>query len=318
MPYEPPFTSSDTINSLIMEIAELVGKLDASEALYKSPVLHRDLRIKTIYSSLVIEGNALNEKAVTAIFNGKRVLGKEEDIIAVKNAKRAYECIGTLNPYSLDDLLHAHGLMMAEILEDAGRFRRGNVAVYEDNKIIHMATPATYVPGIMKDVFTWLRNTKLHPLIASCVFHYEFEFCHPFTDGNGRTGRLWHTMLLTHWRSVFQWLPVESMICQRQSEYYKAFITSETTGTSTPFVEFMLETIRDTMLPYIKRTDENDQLKQSILEYFKKNPKASVNELSTYLSRPKRSIERMINNLKEEGLLVRKGGARGGSWYVGE
>ena len=209
MGYEPPFERTSTIDTLCMEIAELVGMLHPSSGLGTSPVLHRELRIRTIRSSLMIEGNTLSEEAVTAIMDGKRVLGPARDILEVENAKRAYELIDSLDPLSLDDLLRVHRVMMDGLIEHAGCFRSGNVGVFDGETLIHAGTPANYVPQVMSDLFEWLAKTDLHPLLVSCVFHYEFEFIHPFADGNGRTGRLWHTLLLSRWRPALVWLPVE-------------------------------------------------------------------------------------------------------------
>lgn len=184
MSYTPPFTITERISTLCIEIAEMVGRLAPDSSLSTDPVLHRKLQISSIHSSLAIEQNSLTEEQVAAILGGKRVLGPADDIREVENADRAYGMIDGLNPYSLADLLRAHGTMMAGLREDAGRFRSGNVGVYQGAKLIHAGTPAVYVPEVMADLFDWLRRTDVHPLIASCVFHYEFEFIHPFADTN--------------------------------------------------------------------------------------------------------------------------------------
>ena len=215
MAYEPSFERTDVIDALCMEIAELVGMLSPQTPLSTSPTLRRELRIQTIYSSLLIEGNKLDERAVSAIIDGKRVLGDRRDILEVENARAAYDLIPELDPHSLADLLRVHRVMMGGLVPDAGRFRSGNVGVFNGDTLIHAGTPAAYVPEAMGGLFEWLRATRLHPLLASCVFHFEFEFCHPFSDGNGRMGRLWQTLLLSRWRSVLAWLPVESAIRRR-------------------------------------------------------------------------------------------------------
>ena len=317
MPYSPPFERNDRIDSLCMEIAELVGSLSSDAPLVKSPMLHRELRIKTIHSSLLIEGNSLDEPVVTAIFDGKRVLGDAHDIREVENAKRAYDLMPKLDPHSLDDLLLAHKTMMEGLISEAGRFRSGNVGVFDGDVLIHAGTPAAYVPEVMRDIFDWLSTTSMHPLLASCVFHFEFEFCHPFSDGNGRTGRLWHTLLLSRWRPVLAWLPVESTIRQRQSGYYSALAKSDQMGSSEVFVEFMLETIRDSILPFAGRDDGRGSLKRRALRYFEDNPSGNISALADQLGCSKRSAERIVAELKKEGLLERRGSARGGSWVVG-
>ncbi len=318
MPYEPPFNRNDRIDSLCMEIAELVGMITPQAPLAKSPVLHRELRIKTIHSSLLIEGNKLGAEAVTAILDGKRVLGDSRDILEVENARRAYDLLPELDPYSLDDLLLAHRTMMEGLVAEAGRFRTGNVGVFDGDALIHAGTPAAYVPEVMADIFGWLGTTEMHPLPASCVFHFEFEFCHPFADGNGRVGRLWHTLLLSRWRPALAWLPVESTIRQRQAGYYAALAKSDASGSSEAFVEFMLETIRDSLLPFARHQDERESTKLRSLAFFKENPKANVSSLADSLGCSKRSAERIVAELKAEGALARSGSTRSGSWIVVE
>lgn len=316
MSYEPPFERNDRMDALCMEIAELVGMLSPQAPLAKSPTLHRELRIKTIHSSLIIEGNRLDERAVTAILDGKRVLGNQKDILEVENAKRAYDLIDSLDPFSVEDLLKAHHVMMDGLVSEAGCFRSGNVGVFDGDVLIHSGTPAAYVPEVMADIFNWLSSTTMHPLLASCVFHFEFEFCHPFSDGNGRTGRLWHTLLLSKWRPVLAWLPVESTIRQRQAEYYDALAASDAAGSSEVFVEFMLEVIRDSLLPFAAPASDNDRMEMKVLDFFADNPKASLNQLAEALGCSKRSAERTVAKLKADGVLERIGSSRAGSWVV--
>lgn len=316
MPYVPPFNRNDRIDSLCMEIAELVGMIPSDAPLAKSPVLHRELRIKTIHSSLLIEGNMLGSEAVTAILDGKRVLGDSHDILEVENAKRAYDLITELDPYSLGDLLLAHRTMMEGLVTEAGCFRAGNVGVFDGDALIHAGTPAAYVPKVMADIFGWLKDTRMHPLLASCVFHFEFEFCHPFADGNGRVGRLWHTLLLSRWRPVLMWLPVESTIRQRQAGYYAALAESDAAGSSEAFVEFMLEAIRDSLAPFANPQSEREIAKTRALAYFRENPEGNVSSLAEELGCSKRSAERIVAELKGAGVLERRGSARSGSWVV--
>lgn len=316
MTYEPPFESSNRIDALALEIAELAGGLSSQMPLASSPTLHRELRIRTIYSSLLIEGNQLDERAVTAIIDGKHVLGNERDILEVKNAKRAYDMIPELDPYSIEDLLKAQGVMMERLKKDAGCFRSENVGVFDGEVLIHAGTPAAYVPDVIADIFDWLLATDMHPLLASCVFHYEFEFCHPFSDGNGRTGRLWQTLLLSKWKPALAWLPVESVIRQRQEGYYDALAASEEKASSEPFVEFMLEAIRDALLPFVQ--DDGTQVSSIdlTLRFFKAQPSSTISALADYLGCSKRSAERIVATLKQEGRLERRGSARAGEWVV--
>ena len=316
MAYEPSFERTDVIDALCMEIAELVGMLSPQAPLSTSPTLRRELRIQTIYSSLVIEGNKLDERAVSAIIDGKRVLGDRRDILEVENARAAYDLISELDPHSLADLLRVHRVMMGGLVPDAGRFRSGNVGVFNGDTLIHTGSPAAYVPEVMGGIFEWLRATRLHPLLASCVFHFEFEFCHPFSDGNGRTGRLWHTLLLSRWRPVLAWVPIESAIRRRQADYYEALARSGATGSCESFVEFMLEAIREAILPYARPESAADAERARALAFLRDNPQSTVTQLSQYLVRSKRSAERTVAQLKEEGSLERQGSPRSGVWVV--
>jgi len=317
MAYEPSFERTDVIDALCMEIAELVGMLSPQAPLSTSPTLRRELRIQTIYSSLVIEGNKLDEHAVSAIIDGKRVLGDRRDILEVENARAAYDLIPELDPHSLEDLLRVHRVMMGGLAPDAGRFRSGNVGVFNGDTLIHAGTPAAYVPEVMGGLFEWLHATRMHLLLASCIFHFEFEFCHPFSDGNGRTGRLWHTLLLSRWRPVLAWVPIESAIRRRQADYYEALARSSgATGSCERFVEFMLEAIREAICPYARPESAADAERARALAFLRDNPQSTVTQLSQYLGRSKRSAERTVAQLKEEGVLERRGSPRSGVWVV--
>lgn len=321
MSYEPPFERTSRIDALCMGIAELVGMVSLQASIAKSPTLHRQLRIKTIHSSLLIEGNKLSERAVTAILDGKRVLGDPSDILEVENAKRAYDMLESLDPGSIDDLLRAHGVMMKGLVPEAGRFRCGNVGVFDGERLIHAGTPAAYVPEVVADLFGWLRSTSMHPLLASCIFHFEFEFIHPFSDGNGRTGRLWHTLILSRWRPILAWLPIESGIRSRQAEYYAALAESDAVGSSERFVEFMLEVIKESILPFVEvegsKDAEHALTLTRALVFFRENPKGSVSALACHLGCSKRTAERVVAELKAQGTLSREGSARAGCWVVG-
>ncbi len=316
MSYEPPFKRNDKIDSLCMEIAELVGALTSQTLFATSPTLHRELRIKTIHSSLLIEGNSLDEKAVTAIIEGKRVLGDRHDILEVENAKRAYDLIPELDPYCIDDLLKAHKVMMEGLTPEAGRFRSGNVGVFDNDKLIHAGIPATYVPEVMNDIFTWLNTTSMHPLLVSCIFHFEFEFCHPFADGNGRIGRLWHTLLLSQWKPELAWLPIENTIKQHQATYYETLAQSDAEGSSEQFVEFMLSAIRDSLLPFTKPESEKEIAYSQALDFFAENPNGNIVQLAEKLGCSKRSAERLVAELKKQEKLSRQGSPRAGIWVV--
>ena len=252
----PPFEITNTIIDLVVEIAELTGKLTSIHQPSANPMLRRTNRIRTIHGSLAIEQNTLSLEQVTAVLNGKHVLAPPKDIAEVKNAYEIYERLDELDPYSVDDLLTAHGIMTRGLVEESGYFRSRPVAVVDQQgNILHFGTLPDYVPGLTKDLLEWAKNSQVHMLIRSCVFHYELEQIHPFADGNGRIGRLWHTLLLSKWNPAFAWLPVESMIHANQRAYYDAINASNAAGSSTAFIEFMLSIIKASLVDAIKTSD---------------------------------------------------------------
>lgn len=238
---------TDKMISLIAEISEQVGRITVLQEGTIGPHLRRENRIRTIHSSLAIEHNSLSLEQVTAILDGKRVLGNPNEIKEVQNAYDAYELMLRLNPASVDDLLKAHKLMMNGLVSENGKFRFGGVGVFDGEVLIHMAPPAEFVPEHIHNLFAWYQQSELHPLIKSAVFHYEFEFIHPFADGNGRMGRMWHSLLLGKWKDLFFWLPIEELIQSRQKEYYDALGAADKQADSAGFVELMLEIIRDSL-----------------------------------------------------------------------
>ena len=249
---KPPFEITNSILDKIAEIAELVGQVSATSGLTTNPMLRRTNRIRTIYSSLAIEQNTLSLDQVTAVLDGKRVLAPPKDIAEVKNAYEIYDMMESLDPYSVDALRDAHGVMTRGLVEESGCFRSRPVGVVDkQGNILHFGTLPAYVPGLTMELLDWVRDSDYHMLIKSCVFHYELEVIHPFSDGNGRIGRLWHTLLLTQWKPLFAWLPVESMIHDRQDEYYAAINQSNFEGESTVFIEFMLSAIKEALLDAI-------------------------------------------------------------------
>lgn len=253
----PPFEITNTIIDLVAKIAELVGKLTSRSQLSTNPTLRRANRIRTIHGSLAIEQNTLSLEQVTAVLNGKLVLAPPKDIVEVKNAFEIYERLDGLDPYSVDDLLTAHGVMTRGLTEESGVFRSRPVGVVDqEGHVLHFGTLPQYVPDLVMELLDWVKNSDVHMLIRSCVFHYEFELIHPFADGNGRVGRLWHTLLLSRWNPVFAWLPVESIIHDRQEEYYAAINTSNDAGESTTFIEFMLSAIKASLIDAISVSDE--------------------------------------------------------------
>lgn len=253
----PPFELTNRIVSDVAEIAELVGRLTSTDKLSANPSLRRSNRIKTVYGSLAIEQNTLTLDQVTAVLDGKRVLAPPKDIAEIRNAFEIYERLDELAPYSIDDLLIAHGVMMRELESEAGAFRSRPVGVVNQaGEIVHVGTLPQYVPKAVINLLEWVKSSELPMLIRSCVFHYEFELIHPFADGNGRTGRLWHTLLLSKWNPIFAWLPVESIVHDHQQEYYEAINRSNGAVSSTAFIEFMLSSIKASLMESINMSDE--------------------------------------------------------------
>ena len=254
---KPPFEITNQIIDYVAEIAELIGRLNAAHLLSTNPTLRRANRIRTIHGSLAIEQNTLSLEQVTAVLNGKQVLASPKDIAEVKNAYEIYEWLEELNPYSVDDLLTAHGIMTRGLMEESGVFRTRPVGVVDsEGHVLHFGTLPQYVPDLVMELLDWVKTSEVHMLIRSCVFHYEFELIHPFADGNGRLGRLWHTLLLSKWNPAFAWLPVESIIHDRQQEYYDAINASNDAGESTVFIEFILSAIKAALMDAINMSNE--------------------------------------------------------------
>lgn len=245
--YIPPYTISDKIVNLISDITEIITKITINYTMSNNPRLRRDNRIRTIHASLAIENNSLSLDQVTDIINGKRILGAPDEICEVKNAFEVYNKLLELNPYSIKDMLLTHNVLMNELTKEAGTFRSGGVGVFAGKLLVHMAPPANQVPHLMKELVEWAKKAEVHPLIKSCVFHYEFEFIHPFSDGNGRMGRMWQTLLLYQWKPLFGWLPIETLIRERQEEYYKVLGECDHSADSGKFVEFLLITVYDAL-----------------------------------------------------------------------
>lgn len=239
-PESPPYTITPAILSLVAEIAGALGRIGAISGSGNVPTLRRANRIRSIHASLAIENNTLTLDQVTAVIAGKRVLGPPDEIQEVRNAFATYEAMPDWSPTSSSDLLAAHKLMLRGLADDAGRFRSGAVGIAQGSRVVHLAPPAGRVPGLVKNLLAWLRRTDAHPLIASSVFHYELEFIHPFSDGNGRLGRFWQTLILSRWNPLLAWLPVESVIHDRQADYYRILAVCDNAGNSTAFVEFLL------------------------------------------------------------------------------
>lgn len=318
---KPPFEITNTIINSIIEIAELAGQLTSMDKLSNNPVLRRTNRIRTIHGSLAIEQNTLSLEQVTAVLNGRQVLAPPKDIAEVKNAYEIYEHLDQLNPYSVDDLLTAHGVMTRGVVEESGVFRSRPVGVVDkDGHILHFGTLPEYVPNLVMELLDWVRDSDVHILIRSCVFHYEFELIHPFADGNGRVGRLWHTLLLSTWNPAFAWLPVESMIYAHQQEYYAAINASNEAGESTVFIEFMLSTIQASLIDAIRTRDEMSDGKtdkaavrrEQIKRFLESHPFIMNADVRTLCNVSAATANRILAELVKEETLVKY--REGGHW----
>ena len=316
--YTPPFTVSAEAINLIAEISGQIERYAIRLEQEDGLRLRKANRIKTIHSSLAIEGNTLSEDEVRDIIDGKNIVAPIKEIQEVKNAIATYELYPTLNPFDMKDLLKAHSVMMQALVDDAGRFRRGGVGVFGERGLVHMAPPADRVPTLMYELFEWLQDSKDHLLIRSCVFHYEFEFIHPFIDGNGRTGRLWQSLILGRLHPLFEHLPVENMVYANQQAYYDAITASTHAGQSGPFIDFMLKEIYKTLKSHqgeeLNNVGNNVGNKERIiLDMIRNTPTITTPQLAEQLGVTKRQCERILSAMKQHGLL-RRVGTKGGHW----
>ena len=244
---KPPYKITAKILKLIASISEKIGEVNAAHLSKPPTELRKKNRIKTIHSSLEIEGNTLTIEQITAILENKKVIGPKKDILEVKNALVLYNNLEKLNPYKFSSFCKAHGILMKGLMDSPGRLRSKPVGIVKGSKVAHIAPPADMLKPLMKDLFDYLKNDEDLLLIKSCVFHYEMEFIHPFIDGNGRMGRLWQTLILKELNPVFEYLPIEKIIKERQEKYYESLGISDNIGESTVFVEYMLEIILDSL-----------------------------------------------------------------------
>ena len=335
--YIPPFTITEKILHQISEISEQVGNLNSRIGNNApSPLLRKKNQIRTIHSSLAIENNTLSLKQVTDIIDGKHVLGAPDEIQGVKNAIEAYRLMPQLDAFKEKDLLKAHGMMMSQLVCNAGHYRQEGVGVFDGNgNCLHMAPPPDRVPELMGDLFHWVKTCKTHPLVYSCVFHYEFEFIHPFIDGNGRMGRYWQTMLLSRWKGIFSWIPVETIVKEYQQEYYSVIAKCDAVGESTLFIEFMLQCLIEAMENYREpEEDESEELHDKlhdelhdkfpelsekaieVLEAINAHRGFNAAEIGGQVGLSERQVKNYITKLKQIGLLVRVGSNKTGYWKV--
>ena len=321
--YKPPFTVSAKAINLIAKISSQLERYAIRMEQEDTLRLRRANRIKTIHSSLAIEGNTLSEGEVQAVLEGKKVVAPLKEIQEVKNAIKTYELYPKLNPFSIQDLLLAHGTMMAGLVDEAGMFRKGGVGVFDGDKPIHIAPPADRVRDLMSDLFGWLENADDHLLIRSCVFHYEFEFIHPFADGNGRIGRLWQSLILGRLNPIFEHLPVENMVYSNQQAYYHAINRSSDLGDSGPFIDFMLEEILNALVDHQGKSNADiadekglNYQQQRVLGYIRADRHITAAKIAADMDMSPRQIERMLADMKAKGIIRRIGANRNGYWEI--
>ena len=267
--YTPPFNITNQMLKLVSSISEKIGRISVTSNLEAKPHLRKNNRIKSIHSSLKIEANSLSFGQVRDVINGRTVLGEQKEIQEVKNAYVAYGKLSEINPFNIEELKEMHGIMTKYLVDESGTFRKGEEGVFSGDKCIFMAPPARLVSELMYNLFEWINYAKeeVHPLIMASVFHYEFVFIHPFSDGNGRMARLWHTAFLTKWNKIFEFIPIESQIEKFQDEYYDAIAKCHTEGNSNIFIQFMLEQIDKILSEIIEQISYGDE---NISEYVKR------------------------------------------------
>lgn len=334
MIYQPPFQLTHTMTKRVAEISELIGTWKAVNHGDLVPELRRGNRIRTIQASLAVEQNTLSLEQVTAVLEGKTVLGLPREIQEVRNAFAAYEKLELWQPQQIDDLLSAHRLLMHGLVDDAGRFRSGGTGIYQGQELVHMAPPASQLPRLINDLFGWLNTTDAHPLIASTAFHYEFEFIHPFFDGNGRMGRLWQTLILSRWQPMLAFLPVETVIKNRQQDYYRLLSEADKRADCSAFIEFLLaaiqasleEAITQQQAPQASKTRVKTPVKtrvktrvkteDQILALLSAHAELSLADVAATIGRSISAVERAVAKLKIQNRLAYEGPKKGGKWKV--
>jgi len=315
MNYVSPYKITTQIIDLISRISLNIGKLEAIDSSSTFVMLRKINQIRTITGTLQIEGSSLDEERITALIEGKRVLGKVDEIAEANGAITLYKQLGDLSYKDEQELLKSHKILMNELIKKAGTYRTSDVGVGGEDGVVHVAPPSGQIPKLMSDLFHWLNTTDAHPLIVSSVFHYEFEFIHPFIDGNGRMGRFWQSLILYNWNSYFSVIPIESIIRDKQQEYYKVLEECGADGESTLFIEFALESILEAIDKVGNKVGNLTDNQQMIIEQIQLNNKISASKLADLIGISKRKIEENLAKLKEQGILQRIGGTRG-FWKV--
>lgn len=325
MNYEPPFYVTAKIINLVSDISASLERYKIHLEMSDTLRLRKINRMKTIHGSLAIEGNSLSEEQVTALIEGKPVVAPVKEVQEVRNAIKAYEQFMDFEPYNRKSLLKAHSIMALGLVDNPGHFRTGGVCVAGKEGIAHIAPPADRVPFLIDDLFEWLKNAEDHILIKSCVFHYEFEFIHPFEDGNGRMGRFWQSRILAEWNEAFAQLPIENMIWEHQSEYYRAIQDSTENNDSGIFIEFMLSVILESLKKHIKNDNANNSVnnnvkltknQRKIIETIRQNPFVTQEELSRIVDITIANINLNMKKLQQNGIIKRTGADKNGKWVI--
>jgi Fic family protein len=337
MTNNPPYTLTVKTADYLTKIAETVTRLEYGTGFMHDIKLHRQNRVRSIYSSLAIEGNTLSLEEVTDVIAGKLVAGKQAEVKEVKNAYEAYDKILTFNPYSIKDFLQAHKLMTGGLVKESGVFRSGDVGVFDGDAVVHVGARPQFVSQLIEELFAWAGNADLHPMLKSAIVHTEIETIHPFADGNGRMGRLWQTLILARWNEVFAWIPMESLVYATRPQYYGALQNAQKTNYSGGFIEFTLSVILEAVEmqarqisgqssgaangevkfggKFGERFGEN-QTQNKIIEMMKEAPGVSAKTIAHRLGITPRAVEKNIRALKEAGYIERTGSAKGGHWLV--
>ncbi len=322
--YSPIYKITPKITNLVYQIAQDLERINIIREQVLTPYLRRENRIKTIRSSLYIEANTLSLEQVADVIDGKTVIGLKRDILEVKNAIKAYDKLLDCDPYNATDLLAEHEQMTKDTVEEHGRFRSGGVGVFAGKIPIHVAPPANQVPELVDQLLVWTKTTDLPQIVKSCIFHYEFEFIHPFADGNGRMGRMWQTLLLYQENPVFGWLPVETIIARQQEEYYAAIQQSTKENDSAIFAEFMLMALAEAISEFknnqgvvgIPLGAPLNKTEQAVLKVIINNPYATYLEIANKINKTSKTVQRALASLKERGHISRVGSDKSGYWLT--
>ena len=343
VPQEPPFTISVKTADYLVKIAEIVTRLEYGTNFHRDVKLHRKNRVRSVYSSLAIEGSTLSLDEVTDVIEGKLVAGKQTEIKEVKNAYEAYDKVMAFDPYSVKDFLKAHKLMTDGLVEESGAFRKGDVGIFDAGRIVHIGARPQFVPQLIEELFSWAREANLHPVLKSAIVHCEIETIHPFADGNGRMGRLWQTLVLAKWNSIFAWIPMESLVYEKRPQYYVALHNAQVNNDAEEFIEFSLSTILETVeaqakLQEVQRTGKLPEKsadfrqkksaekigrksrnnKLAIIEYLSENPFAKTTDIAGYIGIGRSRTGDFLRELIQEGVVVAQGKTRNRTYRLKE